>query len=95
MRSCPVDVALYRRVVRQKNRRRAGVGPTSIEWRKGTLIGSGSFGKVYRGFNATTGALLPLASVVCIFEALRVLFRCFSERPRDGGNFFYTKAHRT
>ncbi len=35
---------------------RVGGSAAPIEWRKGVLLGTGSFGKVYRGLNTTTGA---------------------------------------
>jgi len=34
-----------------------------IEWRKGELIGKGSFGKVYMGMNAATGELIAVKQV--------------------------------
>lgn len=32
---------------------------TPVAWKRGTQIGEGSFGKVYRGMNSLTGELLP------------------------------------
>lgn len=37
--------------------------PRKIEWRKGELIGKGSFGKVYMGMNAATGELIAVKQV--------------------------------
>ncbi len=37
--------------------------PTQIDWRKGDLLGMGSFGKVYRGLNTLTGACLPASQL--------------------------------
>jgi serine/threonine protein kinase len=34
-----------------------------IEWRKGELIGKGSFGKVYMGMNGVTGELLAVKRI--------------------------------
>ncbi len=31
------------------------VKPSALQWRKGQMIGEGSFGKVYRGLNTATG----------------------------------------
>ena len=33
---------------------------TDLHWRKGQLLGEGSFGKVYRGLNTVTGAWVAL-----------------------------------
>ena len=35
-----------------------------LQWRKGQLLGEGSFGKVYRGLNTVTGAYLRPAAIV-------------------------------
>lgn len=35
----------------------------SIQWRKGDLIGSGAFGRVYMGMNTESGALIAVKEV--------------------------------
>lgn len=42
---------------------RVGGSAAPIEWRKGVLLGTGSFGKVYRGLNTTTGELLAVKEI--------------------------------
>ena len=36
---------------------------SKIEWKKGELIGKGSFGKVFMGMNAATGELIAVKQV--------------------------------
>lgn len=42
----------------------AKVNGSKIEWKKGELIGKGSFGKVFMGMNAQTGELIAVKQVV-------------------------------
>jgi serine/threonine protein kinase len=37
-----------------------------VQWRKGQLIGSGSFGIVYQGFNTHTGELFAVKQICII-----------------------------
>ena len=51
---------------------------TTVSWRKGVLLGVGSFGKVYRGLNMETGVcatLCALPPTVCVDVPWRAVWR--------------------
>jgi hypothetical protein len=62
--------------------------PPPIRWRKGELIGSGAFGRVYMGMNLDSGELIAVKQVNFISFFLRFSFFVEITDPFFGSCFF-------